>query len=921
MIRGCLLRILVSILLICTANLHARNNLPSVAFYYGHSIPAEELSLNDQVVVEPAHLLPEQLKILKKNNTTVFAYLSLGEVSADKWKGYNLPDNLVLGKNKGWNSQIIDLTNQDWHNFVLNRLIPPLKSAGYDGLFLDTLDSYQIQPKDHAQQRKGLVKLIKSIKKQYPGMKLFMNRGFELFPDIADVTDALAAESLLRSFDPVKGTFRKSTQDEQNWLLGKLNPIKAQGIPITIIDYLPGYQPEKAQQLVKQITQLGFSPWISTPALDSLGTGLITPKPRKVLMLYNGEGLINSQPIHTAIAVIAEYLGLSPVYINIDKGLPNYPLAGRFAGVINWINQEPANPAEYQRWLGKQLEQKVPILFMGIMPITDTQLLKQLGLKRLDSELNKPVKITQKSPFAGEFEAPIVRAMIRGLPLLSNKSKTSQPWITLKGSKGQKLNPVLIAEWGGMALTPYVLTENGLGQQQWLLDPFTLVSQALKIKPQPIPDSTTENGRRILTSHVDGDGFASKAELPGTPYSGTVIKKEVFERYPIPHTVSIVEGETGKEGLYPWLSPTLESIARDIFKLPNVELATHSYSHPFYWQPEKTKLTEEETLYGFHLPIKGYKFDLKREILGSIDYINNQLAPSDKKVKVFLWTGDALPSADSIALTKKAGVVNLNGGNSKITNAFPSITGLDPQGRPTSAGWQIYAPIMNENVYTNNWTGPFYGFRKAIETFELTDYPRRIKPITIYWHFYSGTKASALYALQDLYDWSTARPTMPLYISEYSPRVEGFYTNVMGKNRAGQWEINELGDLRTLRVDKSLGWPAPACSTNLAGFRDLPQGRYLHLSGSNATLCFTKQPPKELYLEEANAPLKYWHYLGKQQTSLRLKGHMPIEFTVVSSKKCFLETQDGTVAPERQENRQSFSISQKDTGDAILVCR
>ncbi len=292
-----------------------------------------------------------------------------------------------------------------------------------------------------------------------------------------------------------------------------------------------------------------------------------------------------------------------------------------------------------------------------------------------------------------------------------------------------------------------------------------------------------------------------------------------------------------------------------------------------------------------------------------------------KKLRFFLWTGDALPSADSIALTKKAGVVNLNGGKSKITNAFPSITGLDPQGRPTSAGWQIYAPIMNENVYTNNWTGPFYGFRKAIETFELTDYPRRIKPITIYWHFYSGTKASALYALQDLYDWSTARPTMPLYISEYSPRVEGFYTNVMGKNRAGQWEINELGDLRTLRVDKSLGWPAPACSTNLAGFRDLPQGRYLHLSGSNATLCFTKQPPKELYLEEANAPLKYWHYQGEQQISLRLKGHMPIAFTVVSSKNCSLETQDGTVAPERQENRQSFSISQKDTGDAILVCR
>ena len=28
--------------------------------------------------------------------------------------------------------------------------------------------------------------------------------------------------------------------------------------------------------------------------------------------------------------------------------------------------------------------------------------------------------------------------------------------------------------------------------------------------------------------------------------------------------------------------------------------------------------------------------------------------------------------------------------------------------------FQVYAPMQNENVYTNNWTGPFYGFERVI---------------------------------------------------------------------------------------------------------------------------------------------------------------------------------------------------------------
>ncbi len=472
-----------------------------------------------------------------------------------------------------------------------------------------------------------------------------------------------------------------------------------------------------------------------------------------------------------------------------------------------------------------------------------------------------------------------------------------------------------------MALSPYLLTDNGLGYREWLVDPFVLVNGALKLEPRLIPDATTENGRRILTSHVDGDGFASRAEMPGTPYSGEVIQKAIFERYAIPHTVSIVEGETGAEGLYPWLSPELETIAQSIFRLPNVEIASHSYSHPFFWQPGKSGVSEKDTLYGYHLPIKGYAFSLRREIIGSIDYINQRLAPPDKRVKVFLWSGDARPGCEAIALTKEAGVMNMNGGNSYLTATFSSLTGLSPQGRPTSAGWQIYAPIMNENVYTNEWTGPFYGYCKVKDTFRLSESPRRIKPIAVYWHFYSGTLPASLDALEQVYDWALMQQPFPLYISEYIPRIEGFYNTVITRRSDGRWQVRNASALRTLRADPALGWPDPACSENLAGFRDLPQGRYLHLSAPAASICFSHQRPNAVYLDEANATIDHWRYLNAQKVALRLMGHENIRFTVVSGTPCRLERQGKSLRPVMTEQQQVFSINSKDSGDAVLVCR
>jgi len=139
----------------------------------------------------------------------------------------------------------------------------------------------------------------------------------------------------------------------------------------------------------------------------------------------------------------------------------------------------------------------------------------------------------------------------------------------------------------------------------------------------PVPDTTTETGRRMLMVHMDGDGFISRSETPGNPIAGEMVRDRVVRRYAIPMTISVIEAEIAPDGLYPGLSALAEQVARDIFAAPHVAIASHSYSYPFFWY----KASAPGSSGNYNLRIPGYRFDIHREVDGSIAYIERRLAP------------------------------------------------------------------------------------------------------------------------------------------------------------------------------------------------------------------------------------------------------------------------------------------------------
>lgn len=70
--------------------------------------------------------------------------------------------------------------------------------------------------------------------------------------------------------------------------------------------------------------------------------------------------------------------------------------------------------------------------------------------------------------------------------------------------------------------------------------------------------------------------------------------------------------------------------------------------------------------------------------------------------------------------------------------------------------------------------------------------------------------------------------------------------------------------------------------------RDLPQGRYVHLSAANAHLVLRDSRDPRPALEEANLPLKHWRYRDDGRVEFAFAGHLPLRLVVRAAGDCRL---------------------------------
>ena len=832
-----------------------------LAFYVNYSaqVPTAPLVAHALSIVHPAAKV--DLAAAHRVGNTVLAYLSVGEIASDApYRAEVLARRLPFaGRNATWNSDLVDLTDPRWAEFFVTQLAPAIVARGFDGFFLDTLDSIELAAvADSARLaalRTGLVALVRQLRAAFPTKRIIINRGFPSFDNLRDSVDGVLVESLFESHDFATKSSRSVPEADSAALLVHLRRISATGRQVYVLDYTDPTDAPRATAAADRIRALGFHAFVSTPALDGALLAPLRPVGRRICSFYGNLTTVQEDQVHwpadsfTAQRLQAplEWLGYEVDYFRILSVSDLPTLGDDYRAIVLPRSWEiaPALEPRVVDWLIAQRKAGRKVLLFGGLPFRDADQRKRflaafdLGGTGAFTAPPFASEIVTRDPAVLDFEAPVVALPVghRDMRAPDGARLLLRIRANPKDAPPVDFDAAFTCNWGGMACDPYLLFRRADLREFWHLDPFIFLSRALGELTAPVPDATTRDGLRLFLSHIDGDGFSSFSRVEAGQRSAEIIRDRILKKYPLPVTVSIIEAEIRALIRTQRASeaPVLETIAREIFALPQVEAASHSYSHPFYWiDGDRTESFYDSQ--NLDLKTTGGKLDLAREIEGSVRYINEQLAPPDRPARVFLWSGNCRPPPAALALTRRLGLENLNGGDTISTGRYRSLTAVAPRTMRWGEELQIFAPNQNENVYTNNWRGPLFGtFTHVLETYALTEAPRRLKPVNLYYHFYSGDYAASLRALETIYAWVMDQPLHALTVSSYARLARDAHDTTVFTDGTDRWIIVNRGDSRTLRLPATLASRLDLRrSAGVTGWKIERDQAYIHTDGSTA---------------------------------------------------------------------------------------
>jgi uncharacterized protein (TIGR01370 family) len=232
--------------------------------YYGTG-RVHDLARYDLAIVQPDTLTPSEVADLHADGTLVVAYLSVGEVEPDRpwFKDGRVDQTWLLGKNEDWGSYFVDARQTGWQKLTA-ALAGEFIAKGYDGVFLDTVDTASAFP----DTKPGMVALIHNLRQTYSDVLLVQNRGFDVVNETAPDIDAVMFEDLSTTYDFQKNTYVETEVSAEAEFMADVK--QRTGLMILALDYAPPDAPDIAHRAVGIARQYGFIPSVSVINLDDI---------------------------------------------------------------------------------------------------------------------------------------------------------------------------------------------------------------------------------------------------------------------------------------------------------------------------------------------------------------------------------------------------------------------------------------------------------------------------------------------------------------------------------------------------------------------------------------------------------------------------------------------------------------------------
>jgi len=260
---------------------HRIRGVRHFACYYGEG-RVDDLARYDLAILHPRSQSAANIAELKKRGTIVIGYLSVGE-----------DDVLRLGDGKGpgqyaswyfdqdqddrpdrnviWKSYYANADTPAWREDRIARARELVNGFGFQGLFLDTLDTVDLYPKS----REGMIELVRDLRREFPHAAIILNNGFSILAKLAPMCDGLMIESFTCTYDRDRQSYFERNTRAQQWLNKtveeKVRPMVTRfKFPVLALDYCRPDQTDLIRKGAQRAHNFGFLHSVAPYKLDQL---------------------------------------------------------------------------------------------------------------------------------------------------------------------------------------------------------------------------------------------------------------------------------------------------------------------------------------------------------------------------------------------------------------------------------------------------------------------------------------------------------------------------------------------------------------------------------------------------------------------------------------------------------------------------
>jgi uncharacterized protein (TIGR01370 family) len=246
----------------------------SWAVFYGAQADPDDLRRPDLLVLEPDQgWEPDRIR---RSGQKILAYLSLGEVNESRpyFAKLKASPGTLAGHNPNWPGAVmVQPGSKVWRSLVLDDLLPSLVARGYDGLFLDTLDTaaYLEREKRQVGAIAAMRRLLADLRARCPEALLVANGGLDLLPEASGSLSAIAVESVFTDYRFKPAAYREREVSAAAVRATELRQVaQASGLPLLVLEYADPQDEASRSAVAQRVREAGFVPFVSDIKLETL---------------------------------------------------------------------------------------------------------------------------------------------------------------------------------------------------------------------------------------------------------------------------------------------------------------------------------------------------------------------------------------------------------------------------------------------------------------------------------------------------------------------------------------------------------------------------------------------------------------------------------------------------------------------------